>query len=136
MPQHWVVYHSQEIMKQSYSSLTEATVYSTKQQPKLCNGDIIWVIEGDTNQPKRYALADCFPLLRCDDPPRFGAFAGFKLRCIGAGSLQGGAIPLSTDSMAWFKELHARFLTKQRFFVRLQEPEIISGLLKVSGVQI
>jgi hypothetical protein len=123
-------------MKQTYSSLGEPAVYSTTRQPKLCKGDVIWVVEGDDSQPMQFRIVDCFTLSHCDDVPRHGPFfSTFKLKCVGAKSLLTRPVELSKESMPWFRELHERFLTKQRFFDRLG-PAIVAGLVGTAAISL
>jgi len=133
---HWYVYHSQKTMKRSYASLGMPAVYSTKSQPKLCGGDTVWVIEGNTANPVQFELADCFRVSAAECGPFPGDLAGFKARAVGSSSLLSTAIPLS-NTVIWFSELHRRYITKQKFFCSLgDEPEIVAGLLSSSAVRL
>jgi hypothetical protein len=58
-------------------------------------------------------------------------FGDFELKATGV-SLIKGAIPLDA-SLPWFKELHSRYITKQRFFERVEGP-IVAGFQSLSGV--
>lgn len=132
--QHWYVYHSAETMGHAYASTEPASVYSTTLQPKLCFGDALWVVEGDTNFPRQFALVDCFRYEDTKYPPFLGGYDGFKLRVIGT-SLLKLPIPLKKED-DWFSRLHKMYITKQKFFSRLSdEPDVVAGLQKVSGVE-
>jgi len=126
--QHWYVYHSTETMGHPYRSLGESAVFSKNEVPKLLLGDSIWVIEG----PKDFTLVDCFIYTETDDPPFRADYGGFKLKLAGDRSLLASELPLDKGN-AWFKDLHSRFITKQRFFDRLTD-EHVEGLQVVSGV--
>ncbi len=65
---HWYVYRSRNAMKQSYASLGTPVVYSSKQQPRLCLGNVVWVVEGDDGSPVSYSVADCFIVQSIDEP--------------------------------------------------------------------
>lgn len=121
-------------MEHSYEAVPGSAVYSFKQQPKLCIGDIIWVIEGDNNQPANFSIADCFRHTGTDYPSRFGAYSKFKLKVEGTSLLVNGSIALEKSS-PWFRYLHKNYITKQRFFVQIEnEKEIVAGLIELSGV--
>lgn len=131
--QHWYVYHSTETMRHSYASTGSSSVYSTTLQPKLCFGDAIWVIEGDTSTPRKFALVDCFRYEDTKYPPFSNGYDAFKLRVVGT-SLLKHTIPLQKEG-EWFSRLHSKYITKQRFFERLSsEPEVIVALQKISGI--
>lgn len=133
---HWYVYHSQKSMGHSYAELAQPTVFSTKHQPKLCHGDIVWVIEGSTDTPTTYAIADCFKVQDTDFPPFTGRYSKFKLKVNGVRSLLAAAVPLDSSS-PWFADLRDRFITKQRFFCSLRDHRSIQeGLTAKSGVAI
>ncbi len=133
---HWYVYHSQKSMGHAYAELGASVVFSSKSQPKLCHGDVVWVIEGNTDTPTRYAIADCFKVKSTDLPPFSGSYSDFKLKVNGERSLLGVAVPLDT-SASWFAELRDRFITKQRFFCALTDHRHIQdGLIATSGVAI
>lgn len=133
---HWYVYHSVKTMGHSYKSLGKSTVYSSKQQPKLCIGDCIWVVEGDDSQPTEFGLVDCFIYKATDYPPFSAGYAKFKLKASGTSILKGKTLPLD-KTMNWFDLLHKKYITKQRFFAYLEDDEDIkNGLLKILGVGI
>jgi hypothetical protein len=125
--QHWYVYHSKATMGCDYKALDEAGAYSKKKQSTLLLGDAIWVVEG----PGEFALVDCFLHTSTDYRPLSYPFGDFELKAKGA-SLIKGAIPLDA-SLPWFKELHSRYITKQRFFERVEGP-IVAGFQSLSGV--
>lgn len=127
--QHWYVFHSKTKMRCSYSSLGETAAYSSRKQPKLLLGDVIWIVEG----PGEFQLVDCFVHSNTDYPPLQHPFAEFALKAKGS-SLLKSEMPLD-DSFSWFKELRTRFITKQRFFARI-EAQVVDGLIKVSGVSL
>lgn len=133
---HWYVYHSQKTMKRSYASLGEPVVYSTKAQPKLCGGDVVWVVEGDMSNPVRFELADCFRVSAAECGPFTGDLANFKARAIGAASLLPGTVSL-TDIQPWFADLHQRYITKQKLFCALdKEATIVAGLVAASSIKL
>lgn len=129
---HWYVYHSQRAMGHAYSELGAPTAFSTKSQPKLCHGDVVWVIEGDTDNPTKYAIVDCFKVQDTEWPPFSAPYSDFKLKVNGERSLLGAAVPLN-GSAPWFAKLHGGFITKQRFFCNLTDhPDIQDGLTEAS----
>lgn len=133
--QHWYVYHSAETMGHSYASTGSSSVYISKAQPKLCFGDVIWVVEGDTSTPRNFALVDCFHYEDTKYPPFASSYKGFQLQVLGTSVLK-APIPMLKDD-EWFSQLHAKYITKQRFFERLANaPQIIAGLQKVSGIEL
>ncbi|MFC1560720.1 hypothetical protein ACFL3W_02135 [Pseudomonadota bacterium] len=133
---HWYVYHSQKTMGHSYESMAESAVYSTKQQPKLCIGDIIWVVEGNNNQPTGFSIADCFKHSRADYPSPYGAYSKYKLKVEGKSLLKNKNIGLEKH-VPWFDQLHKGYITKQKFFVQIDnQKEVVKGLIDVSGVAI
>lgn len=133
---HWYVYHSQRTMGHAYADLGAPTVFSTKNQPKLCHGDIIWVIEGDTDNPTNYTIADCFKVRDTELPPFSGPYSDFKLKVNGKRSLVGAPVPVD-GSAPWFAKLHNRFITKRHFFCSLADhPDIRDGLTEASKVAI
>lgn len=133
---HWYVYHSQNAMGHSYASLGEPAVFLTSEKSKLCLRDLIWVIEGDRDTPCNYHIADCFRYEDTDYPPFAGAYSDFKRKVKGGDSFLSAAVPIHLE-LPWFKELHGRFITKQRFCASLaDEPTIVEGLMNDSGVGI
>lgn len=133
---HWYVYHSQKTMRHSYKSLGESVVYSTKQQPKLGIGDMIWVIEGDMSKPTEFSLVDCFRYSEADQPSQYGDYSNYKLKIEGQSLLKNRNISLN-KSIPWFGNLHNSYITKQKFFVQINsEKEIIKGLFNVSNIAI
>lgn len=133
---HWYVYHSQKAMGHSYASIGASVVYSTKKQPKLCLGDVVWVVEGDSSTPTEFALVDCFKVHMADTPPFPPGYGKFQLKAMGERSLLSKPFRLGAE-MEWFEELHSRYITKQRFFHSLGgEPNILDGLLTASGAAI
>lgn len=132
--QHWYVYHSVETMGYSYESLARSVVYSTSEQKKLCFGDVIWVIEGDSSKHKQFRLVDCFKNDEQKYPPFNGRYSKFKLEVSSKLSLIEEPITLNKES-GWFLELHSKFVTKQRFFETLPL-SISNGLLSVSGISL
>lgn len=132
--QHWYVYHSTETMGHGYASTGSSSVYSTTLQPKLCFGDVIWVVEGDMSSPRQFALVDCFKHENTKYPPFANGYDGFKLRILGK-SLLKTPVPLQKEE-EWFAHLHKNYITKQRFFRRLNdEPFVVAGLMKASGIE-
>ena len=133
---HWYFYHSQKTMGHSYASLCESAVFVSSEKSKLCLGDLIWVIEGDKDTPCNYQIADCFRYINTDYPPFTGVYSDFRRKLKGGSSLLPEPVPV-TSRLLWFKELHGRFITKQRFCASLaDEPTVVEGLLKSSGVGI
>ncbi len=65
---HWYVYHSRNAMKQSYVSLETQVVYCSKQQARLCLGNVVWVVEGDDGSPVSCSVADCLIVQSVDEP--------------------------------------------------------------------
>lgn len=131
---HWYVYHSIAAMGCSYADLGAPAAYSTTSQPRLCFGDAIWIVEGSLNQPRRYALVDCFKYADTEYAPFGGLDPKFKMRFLGERSLLASRIELSTD-WSWFAELHKGFITKQRFFECITKNSgIVSGLCAASGI--
>ncbi|WP_273455872.1 hypothetical protein [Nevskia ramosa] len=134
--QHWYVYHSQKTMKRPYSFAVGSAVFSTKNQPKLCNGDIVWVVDGDLAEPSQFKLADCFRVEATEIAPLPIGYEQFKVKASASSSLLLEPAKLGID-LKWFELLHARYITKQRFFHSLSnEPEILDGLRRISGVKI
>lgn len=133
---HWYVYHSQKTVKNTYSSLAESTVFSKSNRRDLCIGDIIWVVEGDLSNPVNFTLVDCFSYKNCDYPPFSAEFSDFKFKFFGISLFSHSAISLD-KSIPWFSGLHSKYLSKQKFFNNIAaEPDVISGLLDVSGIVI
>ena len=125
---HWLVYHSQKTMGHSYASLAEHAAYSKSEQRKLCFGDWIWVVEGSTDIPTRYTLVDCFRYSDTAYPPFLGPYNGFAVHVIGTESRLAAPVPLDMVD-DWQTHIRDRFLTKQRFFVKLSaEPQVVAGL--------
>jgi hypothetical protein len=130
--QHWYSYHSEKTMGYPYAAVGRSGMYSTKTLSKLCNGDVIWVIEG----PTKFALVDCFMYSDTEYPPFASGYSKFKIRVLGNHSLLRGSSYSLNLADKWFAELHSRFITKQNFFNLLTtEPEIIEGLCHVSGIK-
>jgi len=133
---HWYVYHSQKSMGHAYAELGAPMVFSTKNQPKLCHGDVVWVIEGDSSTPTNYTIADCFKVRDTDLPPFFDPYLNFRLKVNGERSLLGVPVPLDY-SATWLTDLHDMFITKQRFFCNLiNYRHIQDGLIVASGITI
>lgn len=123
-------------MGHAYSELGAPMVFSTKNQPRLCHGDAIWVIEGDEDNPTNYSIVDCFLVKGTEIPPFPGKYSEFKVKAFGDHSLLSSPVSLS-PSVQWFADLRDRFITKRRFFSSLQDhPQIQDGLLSTSGVTI
>ena len=133
---HWYVYHSQKTMKTTYLSLSESAVYSKTNRRELCSGDVIWVIEGDRDNPINFSIVDCFKHTESDYPSPHGEFSDFKLKISGPSLLEIGNYALD-KSMPWFNILHLKYLSKQKFFSNItDEDDIVNGLLDVSGIVI
>lgn len=123
-------------MGHSYASTAKPGMYLTINPSKLLPGDIIWVIEGRNSTPTEFALVDCFTFTDPEHPPFPPKYEKFTLRVSGRSFLLSAPVALSKSS-AWFSELHARFITKQRFFNSLAaEPDIVKGLSDASGVKL
>ncbi len=125
---HWYVYHSKKAMGCSYSSLGESAVFSKFERPKLCLGDMVWVIEG----PGEFILVDCFRYQDTDYAPFPAPFSGFKLKFKGDSSLLPGALSLDKD-WPWFEEFRKAYLSKQKFFGLLDE-DLLANLSEKAGV--
>ena len=121
-------------MGYDYSSLESSAVYSTSNQQKLCFNDVIWVIEGDKSNPKKFMLVDCFINKEQKYPPFPAGYTQFKLKAIGEGSLIKEPVELSKED-EWFAQLHSKFITKQKFFTVLPQL-IVEGLINVSSVKL
>ncbi|WP_426360359.1 hypothetical protein ACPUVO_09140 [Pseudocolwellia sp. HL-MZ19] len=129
---HWYVYHSQKTMKATYLSLAESSAYSKSNRRELCLGDIIWVIEGDQDNPTNFSIADCFKYTESDYPSPHGPFSDFKLKISGSSLLKIGGLTLD-KSMPWFDVLHSKYLSKQKSFNNItDENDIVNGLFDVS----
>jgi hypothetical protein len=121
-------------MGHSYAATGLSSVYSFKSHLKLCFGDSIWVIEGDTSSPRKFALVDCFRYKDTKYPPFSSGYDSFKLQIIGS-SLLKSSIPLKKED-EWFAHFHAKYITKQKFFELLaNEPQVVAGFQKVSGIE-
>lgn len=121
-------------MGHSYAATGLSSVYSSRSQPKLCFGDAIWVIEGDTSSPRKFALVDCFRYKDTKYPPFSRDYDSFKLQILGS-SLLKSSIPLRKED-EWFAHLHVKYITKQKFFELLAtEPQVVAGFHKVSGIE-
>jgi hypothetical protein len=120
-------------MGYEYSSLGSSSVYSTTLQNKLCFGDMIWVVEGDASNPTNFRLVDCFKNKSQEYPPFPRDYSKFKLKVIGAHSLLNGPIVLNKDQ-EWFSELHAKFITKRKFFALLPS-NIVNGLISFANLK-
>lgn len=120
-------------MRYPYAAVGLSGMYSTKTLSRLCNGDVIWVVEG----PTKFALVDCFQYSDTEYPPFASDYSKFEIRVLGNHSLLGGSsYPLNVADK-WFAELHSRFITKQKFFNLLTtELEIIEGLRLLSGIKL
>ncbi len=126
--QHWYVYHSNKAMGRSYSSLGESAVYSKSERPKLCFGDVIWVIEG----PDEFTLVDCYRYQDTDYAPLAAPFSEFKLKFKGDSSLLPRAVSLDKD-WPWFEAFRKTHLSKQKFFGLLDE-DLLAHLSGIAGV--
>jgi hypothetical protein len=134
--QHWYGYHSEKTMGYAYDTAGGSAMYIKRPPAKLVMNDIVWVVEGDLRNPTRFALVDCFEYTYAEYPPFAPAFTKFGLRVLGTRSLLSGTVPLNRAER-WFSELHSRFITKQKFFNSLiSEPEIVDGLLRISGIKL
>ena len=123
----WYFYHSQNTMGQTYHISGESAVYSKLENKKLCFGDRIWVIEGDLGQPVRFSLVDCFIYAENIHPPFSSPFYGFRIKYRGE-SLKPPEVRLNKSDSPWFSQLHSKYITKQRFFERIIDVEILDGL--------
>lgn len=131
---HWYAYHSDSVMKHSYASVGASQLYLTKRY-SFAIGDIVWVVEGDLNRPKGFALVDCFRCAEVEYPPFHSGYERFKLKIVGRSSLLACEIPL-TKMESWFATLHADYITKRRSFSLLtRELEIVNGLSRISGIR-
>jgi hypothetical protein len=126
---HWLRYHSKRKMGHDYDRRVESAVYSKREPSKLCDGDVIWVIEG----PNDFQLVDCFRLDRIDDPPFKSAYRDFKVKFSGS-SLMGPSSYLLNGSGHWFDDILVRFIRKPNPLVPLS-PDHILGLEEVSGLR-
>lgn len=134
--QHWYVYHSRKTMGHSYQSRGEPAVYSRTDQPSLCFNDLLWVIEGSLDSSTEFSLVDCFQYKDTKYAPFTNEYFEFKVKFLGDISLLSQTHMLNDDSDG-FRRLHSKFLTKQRFFNRLNDhPVIISYLELISGIKI
>lgn len=133
--QHWYSYHSEKTMGHTYASAGGLSMYLTQASKKLESGDIIWVVEGNNNSPKLFFLVDCFKYVDAELPPFAPSYSRFAIRILGRHSLLRHPILLN-HADKWFSDLHGRFITKQKFFHRLEkEPELVEGLCTASGIR-
>jgi len=131
---HWYAYHSEKTMGYPYSSVGASGMYLKREPKNLLLGDIIWVIAGGVSTPTHFTLVDCFQHDRAERAPFSGRYSKFEIRVLGSRSLLRSPVRLSRND-EWFADLHARFITKQRFFVSLEsEPDKVEGLSRVSGI--
>ncbi|PPC84654.1 MAG: hypothetical protein CTY38_00990 [Methylotenera sp.] len=125
--QHWYVYHSTEAMGRDYASSGESAVYSAKGRPKLCFGDMIWVIEGSTGMCKDFKLVDRF----VNEQQDHGSFVKngrpFKLKISGK-SLLPAPIRLNGTNNAAFDDIYKNMITKQKFFNLIPEAQALALL--------
>lgn len=133
--QHWYAYHSQKTMGHPYSSVGGSRFYIRSGYKQLAVGDWIWVVEGDVGMTRRFALVDCFEVAEIDRGPFVGGLSCFAVMARGSESRL--RFPLGLNRADdWFGDLHARFITKQRFFSRLTDhPQLISGLKAIAGTE-
>ncbi len=127
----WYVYHITETMGR-YGDPELNHVFSTSQKQKLCLNDDIWVIEGFGQSPKAFYLAAHFVYKQTEYPPfpapyKGSKYADFKIMYAGPGNSYGSKFNLTFENHPWFKELHAKYITKQKFF------NDISGLTSVTS---
>lgn len=133
--QHWYSYHSEKTMGHTYASAGGSGMYLSRAPKKLEAGDIVWVVEGDIRNPKRFSLVDCFEYSNTELPPFAPSYSRFVIRILGHHSLLRSPMPLNRADK-WFFDLHSRFITKQKFFNRLEEePELVKGLCTASGIR-
>ncbi len=131
---HWYVYHSEETMGRRYGRPELKRVFSTKNRTKLCLNDRIWVVEGVGQSPKAYLLAASFIYTDTHYPPfpyaKFGCVDGdFEYAYSGPGESFDDGIPLDPEALPWFAGLHAKYITKQKFFEDITgQPAIVEGL--------
>lgn len=119
-----------------YAKVGGSAMYVTRPPSKLVMNDVVWVIEGDHRNPTRFTLVDCFEYSDAEHPPFAPAYTKFGIRILGNRSLLRSTAPLNRADK-WFSELHSRFITKQKFFSPLTpEPEIVKGLLCISGIKL
>jgi hypothetical protein len=123
-------------MKHSYASVGSSQAYVKKSQPRLTVGDYIWVVDGDTASPANFVFADCFEVDAITPPPYPPDYSDFKCHAAGKSLAAKKGIPL-TSSMDWFKELHERYVTKQRLFMCIDsEADILDGMSTLAGIKI
>ena len=133
--QHWYSYHSEKTMGHTYASAGCPGMYLSRAPKKLEVGDIVWVVEGGLRTPVRFSLVDCFEYSDAKLPPFAPSYSKFAIQILGHHSLLRTSIPFNRTEK-WFAELHARFITKQKFFNRLEgEPAIVEGLCSASGIK-
>ena len=136
----WYVYHSDETMGRRYGNPEPSCVFGTAEQKKLCLSDDIWVIEGFGESPKIFYLAAHFVYQKPEYPPfpspyKGGKYLDFKVMYAGPGSNYESKFKLTFEDHPWFKELHAKYITKQRFFNEISGlPNVISGLRALAGL--
>ena len=104
-----------------------AGYFLSKMHKKLCFNDLIWVVEGSGE----FSLVDCFEYKDNRHPPFPGMVSDFEVKIIGETSLLDLPVVLS-KTKPWFKELHANYITKQKFFSAFENSSLIARGLKES----
>lgn len=126
--QHWYGYHSETSMGYPYAPADGSRMYLTRLPKQLEIGDWLWVVEGDARATRRYSLVDCFEVAAIERGPFAGVHARFGGKVASPTSLLKFPVGLNRAD-AWFADLHAKFITKQKFVSRLTDhPEIVRGL--------
>jgi hypothetical protein len=130
----WYVYHSAETMDCRYGNPEKNHVFSTSDKKKLCLNDDIWIIEGFGESPKIFYLAAHFIYKETEYPPfpspyKGGKYSDFNVMYAGPGNSYGSKFNLTFTDHPWFKELHSKYITKQKFFNDISGlPDVTSGL--------
>ena len=132
--QHWYAYHSDKIMGEVYTIGNMSSFYITKDAAGgaiLNKKDLVWVIEGDTNQPCNFKLADCFIYTELKLQPFKSSRSKFKFNISGQ-SLLKHQVNLTTRD-EWFKNLYENFIINRKPFYPLTNI-IVQGLKDVSQI--
>lgn len=131
---HWYGYHSSKAMKHSYASVGSSAIYTSKTHESLALGDIVWVVEGDLCKTTNFQLVDCFRIAKVSKPPFAYSYEKYRLKLEGHRSMLPSPIPLNKRD-SWFALLHAKYITKQRFFNELMpEPVVLTGLMGAANI--
>lgn len=123
--QHFVGYHNTEKMGGPIEAGTALRVWTNKATKRL-EGNIVWMIAGEGNKPRKYSLASVFRVTET------GETGDEALKHYAQGPGEYFDQPIDLTALDWFDDL-SKMMNRFQFGVQeLKDKELITKLIAVS----